>query len=306
MKKSKLLLLGFLLLSFTFSSAQVLQFTPYDELPELNKSYKPTYSDDMPEWGKMLYSYPINFDVIDRAFVKWEAANKDKKTPLMRYYKIWRKAITPYVGADGEIETPDVKLINQNLIRFQTQSLQPRRAPAAANSSNWTFWGPKETYWLNESGSATVPKTAPWQANVYSFDVTDKNPNLLYAGTETGFINKTTDKGKNWELKGTNYPFGGGAGAIAIHPVNLDTVLVGAGTAIHITMDGGETWKRTISSVGGINRMKYDYNNPDKAIACSSNGIYYSNNSGINWYKSANTDTWVMNTNPVKAILYML
>lgn len=79
MKKSKLLLLGFLLLSFTFSSAQVLQFTPYDELPELNKSYKPTYSDDMPEWGKMLYSYPINFDVIDRAFVKWEAANKDKK-----------------------------------------------------------------------------------------------------------------------------------------------------------------------------------------------------------------------------------
>ena len=52
--------------------------------------------------------------------------------------------------------------------------------------------------------------------------------------------------------------------------------------------------------------MKYDYNNPDKAIACSSNGIYYSNNSGINWYKSANTDTWVMNTNPVKAILYML
>ena len=298
MKKSKLLLLGFLLLSFTFSSAQVLQFTPYDELPELNKSYKPTYSDDMPEWGKMLYSYPINFDVIDRAFVKWEAANKDKKTPLMRYYKIWRKAITPYVGADGEIETPDVKLINQNLIRFQTQSLQPRRAPAAANSSNWTFWGPKETYWLNESGSATVPKTAPWQANVYSFDVTDKNPNLLYAGTETGFINKTTDKGKNWELKGTNYPFGGGAGAIAIHPVNLDTVLVGAGTAIHITMDGGETWKRTISSVGGINRMKYDYNNPDKAIACSSNGIYYSNNSGINWYKSVNTDTWDIEYKP--------
>ena len=59
MKKSKLLLLGFLLLSFTFSSAQVLQFTPYDELPELNKSYKPTYSDDMPEWGKCCIPIPL-------------------------------------------------------------------------------------------------------------------------------------------------------------------------------------------------------------------------------------------------------
>ena len=139
MKKSKFYLLASLLVFFTFSSAQINQFTPYDELPELNKSYKPTYSEDMPEWGKMLYTYPVNFNEIDRAFIKWEAANKDKKTPLMRYFKIWRKAITPYVDSEGKIETPDIQRINQNLVKFQTQSLQPRRAPAAGNSSSWTF-----------------------------------------------------------------------------------------------------------------------------------------------------------------------
>ena len=84
MKKSRFYLLALLFVCFTFGSAQVQQFTPYDELPELNKSYKPTFSDDMPDWGKMLYTYPVNFNEIDRAFIKWEAANKDKKTSLMR------------------------------------------------------------------------------------------------------------------------------------------------------------------------------------------------------------------------------
>jgi len=128
----------------------------------------------MPEWGKMLYSYPINFNTIDRAFTIWEANNKDKKTDLMRYYKLWRKAITPYVTDEGEIKMPDVNIVRENLRRAQINSLKPRRAPAAGNTSNWTFWGPKQTFWLNESGSTTAPGPANWQANVYSFDVTEK------------------------------------------------------------------------------------------------------------------------------------
>lgn len=288
------------LVAVTCTFGQVQQFTYYDELPELNKSLKPVYSDDMPEWGKMLYTYPINFNTIDRAFIKWEAANKDQKNPLMRWYKIWRKAITPYVNEDGVIDTPDAQLIKQSLVSFQTKSLQPMRAPAAGNTSSWSFWGPKETYWLNESGNATAPGTAPWQANVYSFDVTDKNPDLLYAGTETGFINKTTDKGKTWTISGLNYPFGGGVGAIAIHPVNLDTVLVGAGGTIHRTVNGGATWATTWSqtSIGTPNRMKFDYNNPNNAIACSWSGVWISNDAGATWKQRTFTDTWDVEYKP--------
>lgn len=299
MMKSKTFFLSLFLVCFTFGFAQVSQFTPYDELPELNKSYKPVYSDNMPEWGKMLYQYPINFNEVDRAFVKWEAANKDKKTALMRWFKIWRKAITPYVDADGEINMPSIELINRNLMRAQANSRKPFRAPAVGNNSNWTFWGPKETFFLND-GSTETPKPAPWQANVYSFDVTDKDPNLLYAGTETGFVNKTTDKGQTWQITGLNYPFGGGVGAIAIHPENLDTVLVGAGRAIHITKNGGKTWERAQvgSNFGYVNRMRYDYNNPNNAIVAGSNGIYYSIDAGESWRRCSYSDTWDVEYKP--------
>ena len=34
--------------------------TPYDKLPGNIVSHKPVYSDDMPDWAKMMYQYPIN------------------------------------------------------------------------------------------------------------------------------------------------------------------------------------------------------------------------------------------------------
>ena len=277
--------------------AQTQRYTPYDQLPEIDKILKPNYSDDMPEWGKMLYSYPINFNTIDRAFTIWEANNKDKKTDLMRYYKLWRKAITPYVTYDGEISMPDVNIIKESLQRAQANSLKPRRAPAAGNTSNWTFWGPKQTFWLNESGSTTTPAAAPWQANVYSFDVTEKNPDILYCGTETGFVNKSVDKGKTWTLCGLDYPFGGGLTSVAIHPENPDTVLVSGGGTIHRTLDGGVTWART---TGGIDasRMKFDLKNPSNLIACGGNGVYTSNNFGASWTRRTFRDTWDVEYKP--------
>ena len=81
---TSVLLLFFGLITY----AQTQRYTTYDDLPEIDRILKPNYSDDMPEWGKMLYSYPINFNTIDRAFTIWEANNKDKKTDLMRYYKL--------------------------------------------------------------------------------------------------------------------------------------------------------------------------------------------------------------------------
>lgn len=294
----KIVCTSVLLLFFSLiTHAQTQRYTPYDELPEIDRILKPDYSDDMPEWGKMLYSYPINFNTIDRAFTIWEANNKDKKTSLMRYYKLWRKAITPYVTYEGEISMPDVSIIKESLIRAQVNSLKPRRAPAAGNNSSWTFWGPKQTFWLNESGSATTPAPAPWQANVYSFDVTEKNPNILYCGTETGFVNKSIDKGKTWTLCGLNYPFGGGLTSVAIHPENPDTVLVSGGGAIHRSLNGGETWVR---ATGGFDasRMKFDLNKQSNLVACGGKGIYTSNNFGASWSQRYTREAWDVEYKP--------
>lgn len=289
---TSVLLLFFGLITY----AQTQRYTTYDDLPEIDRILKPNYSDDMPEWGKMLYSYPINFNTIDRAFTIWEANNKDKKTDLMRYYKLWRKAITPYVSYNGEISMPDVTIIRENLRRAQINSLKPRRAPAAGNNSNWTFWGPKQTFWLNESGSTTAPGPANWQANVYSFDVTEKNPNILYCGTETGFVNKSIDKGKTWTLCGLNYPFGGGITSVAINPDNSDTTLVSGGGSIHRTLDGGQTWATTGSF--DASRMKFNLKKNSNLVACGSKGIFTSNNYGASWSQRTTRETWDVEYKP--------
>lgn len=44
------------------------RYTPYDELPGINKSEKPAYNDAYPDWAKMMYEYPVNFNEISEAF----------------------------------------------------------------------------------------------------------------------------------------------------------------------------------------------------------------------------------------------
>jgi hypothetical protein len=217
----------FTLLACTLIQAQT-KFTPYDELPGLNKNYKPAYSADYPDWAKMLYDNNINFFTINEAFDDYVKNHPAEKSPIIRYFKIWRKACEPYVSADGSIRPPGKTTLDNNLQKVQNLSRKPKSKSTFSNAA-WSFLGPKETYWLNTSGSATAPGPAPWQVNVYSFDVAPSDNNILYCGTETGFVNKSTDKGLSWQLLGKDIYFGGAVTAVAIHPHNPDIVFVAAG-----------------------------------------------------------------------------
>jgi photosystem II stability/assembly factor-like uncharacterized protein len=273
------------------------KFTPYDELPSVEKILKPEFSDDMPDWGKMLYQYPVNFNDINTAFARWEIANKGIKNPLIRYYKLWRRHMEPFVDYDGTIVLPDPDEITGNLRKAQSVEQQRMKAPSNENTSAWTFWGPKQTFWLNESGSTTAPKAAPWQVNVYSMDVSEANPDVIYVGTETSFVNKSTDRGKTWQLLGLRYVFGGGVSAIAVHPTNPDTVYVAAGNTVHRSFDGGVTWGRTSASFYA-NRMKLDPVRPSRIVASTNYGVYISENRGISWTRKSTVESWDVEFKP--------
>lgn len=283
--------------NFLFAQ-QPSKFTPYDELPSIEKILKPEYNENMPDWGKMLYQYPVNFYEIDRAFTIWEKQNPGVKNALSRYYKLWRKQLEGYIDNDGNIHLPDLKILETNLKRAQSIDSQLRKAPAAGNTSNWTFLGPKETFWLNESGSTTTPKACPWQVNVYSMDVTENFPNVVYVGTETGFVNKTTDKGKTWELCGLKYTFGGGVTAVAINPRNTDTVYVAAGNTVHRSYDGGKKWSRSANGAFSANRMKIDPRKPSKIVASTNKGIWISTNNASSWVQKTTTECWDVELKP--------
>ncbi|MCX6227481.1 MAG: discoidin domain-containing protein [Bacteroidia bacterium] len=262
------------------------QFTAYDDIPGVIKSYKPAYSDSFPEWAKMLYNTPINVDEIEKGFQNYMSAHPGEKSPVIRYYKIWRRAVESYILEDGSIQVPDLKEYQQNLLSAQKDAVRNFKTGSGDNS-NWAFLGPRQTFWLNESGSQQAPLSCPWQVNVYSFDVSVSNNSIIYVGTETGFVNKSIDNGLTWQLCGQGYPFGGAATAVAIHPGNSDLVYVSAGNQIHKTIDGGQNWTPMLvtSNLFGADRLIIDQSQPDKLVAAAGTGVYLSSDGGTSWTK---------------------
>ncbi len=262
------------------------QYTPYDELPGIIRSYKPAYCNNLPAWAKMLYQTPVNFNDISRDYELYMAQHPGEKSAINRYFQIWRRAVGPFAHPDGTIELPDLQSFYEN-VRIPQLNAGRFVEHAPQNGADWTFLGPQETFWLNETGAATAPPSCPWQANVYSFDVANSDNNIIYCGTETGYVNKTTNKGLTWQLVGQNYPFGGGVTAVAVHPSNPDMVYVAAGNQVHRTIDGGMTWAPILpaSDLFYADRMKIDPLNPQKIIAASGNGLYLSNDGGAIWAK---------------------
>jgi hypothetical protein len=141
------------------------QYTPYDELPTIPRSDKPAYSNNYPDWAKMLYQYPIN-----SSFEKYISQNKGVNNPIVRYFKLWRRSVSSFAKDDGTIVLPDLNNLNEAILRHQVNVGSELKASELSNSS-WTFIGPKETYWLNSSGSTPAPGSCPWQVNVYALEV---------------------------------------------------------------------------------------------------------------------------------------
>ena len=289
-------------LSFLFLGnllwSQVL-YTEYDELPGIIKAYKPAYQAEFPEWAKMLYQFPVNTMEIEKKFQSYMLDHKGEKSPIIRYYKIWRRATESYTNSEGLIQLPDVPEMRKNLLAVQLES-NKKATSTSQSTSSWTFLGPKNTYWLNSSGSSTAPKSCPWQVNIYSFDVSASNNDILFCGTETSLVNKTIDNGITWEQSGKEYPFGGGVTAVVIHPTDPNIVYVAAGNQIHKTINGGTIWTPMLPSDGLFNasRLKIDYNNPDKIIAAANNGIHITTNGGSTWLRKTTLRTWDVDIKP--------
>lgn len=269
--------------------------TPYDNFPGIIASYKPAYDSSFPHWAKMLYEYPVNFQELTNEYKGYNSKNPHESSPIVRYYKMWSRAVAPYVLADGSIHDPDLIACQAKLKKAQREVKNNTR-----DDANWTFLGPKETYLLNEAGSPNTPLPTPTQVNIYAFDVAKSNHNILYAGSETGYLNKTTDEGLTWQLLAPYYPFGGGITAVAIHPVNSEIIYVGAGNEVHKSMDGGLTWSPMLPAGMNFNadKLTIDTFNPQKILSASSNGIHLSIDGGESWTEKWYLPSWDVEIKP--------
>ena len=275
--------------------------TPYDGLPGIIATYKPTYQESFPDWAKKLYEYPVNYKEIDKEYTAYKA-NNPSKTPIERYYKIWRRVVADYVLSDGTIVLPEQKKTGKITKKYGIAS-----KGTDASNSDWTFLGPKSTYWLNEANAPEIPNIAPWQVNVYAMAVSKANTNIIYAGTETGYINKSIDKGLTWSLLAPDYLFGSGVTSIAIHPTNPNIVFAAAAKQIHKTLNGGDTWFPLLNIELDVNHISIDEMNTDRILASTNKGIYSSSDAGTNWVQRTSNMAYDIQVSPASSnIIYAL
>lgn len=249
----------------------------------------------MPKWMNDILSNSdgVNYkETVDRynEFVKM-LPNNGKKTPynktFINAFRWWKRTYSPFVGSDGLIHFPSNSDMNSLVASANRQTQYSNRLKSAvATNDSWHVISPFVTF------DADSKKKALWQSNVSRIDASNTNPDIVYCGTDTGMVFKTTDKGKNWTACDPLRFFGGEITTLEVSNSNPDKVVIGSAmNGLFITQDGGNTWK-SITPLKGVGKelhrvrdAVFDPRNDNHIIVGTDEGVWDSKDNGVTWTK---------------------
>ncbi|MDH3292085.1 MAG: hypothetical protein OEO20_13035 [Gemmatimonadota bacterium] len=146
---------------------------------------------------------------------------------------------------------------------------------------------------------------AGMSGRIGAIDAVDANPNVIYVGTATGGLWKSTTGGVTWTPVMDDLP-ASSIGAVTIHQPAPDLVWVGTGernrrnsagvgTGVYRTLDGGKTWaKMGLDNTGAIDAILIHPMNPDVVYVgalgntwadSEDRGVYKTSDGGKTWTK---------------------
>jgi len=250
-----------------------------------------------------MYSENPNVSEVDYLYYQYYRNNSFQKNIHTQNYKHWKRQIEDYLSSDGYIHIPsrsEEEATNRTLIEKRQKS---RLKSGAGTQANWICLGPTETY--NDKGEGNFPVS--WQANVYCIDQSVSNPNILFVGTESGGVFKTTDKGLNWTLASKNEIFCNGVSDIKIAHSNSQIVFATANKRIYKTEDGSATWKEVHYIGENGNQLLIHPTNPQVVFCVSPKGLHKSDDGGENWQTPFAEKCWDIAYHPTNSdIVYLL
>lgn len=148
------------------------------------------------------------------------------------------------------------------------------------------------------------------------------NPSVMWVGSASGGIWKTTDAGASW-FPLDDFMASLSVGCMAIDPINPDVLYAGTGegffdaaegssntaairgAGIFKTANGGTTWTQMPSTAGQdwyfVNRLAIDPTNPSIILAATATGIYRTTDGGANWTQRAPYNTLDVVLDPADA-----
>ncbi len=179
---------------------------------------------------------------------------------------------------------------------------------------NWTKISPdlttnnKEKQKQENSGGLSADNTsAENHCTIFTIAESPIDDNLVWAGTDDGNLQYTTDGGKTWTNVAKNYAAAGipaQTWVSSIEPSKFDKSTVYATFDNHMygdhktyiarSKDMGKTWTMFTSDefTGFAHKLKEDNVNKDLLFAGTEMGLYASLDAGITWFRMKNNIPW--------------
>jgi photosystem II stability/assembly factor-like uncharacterized protein len=177
------------------------------------------------------------------------------------------------------------------LLSAAAVSAAPRLLPAPEHGYGFAY-GPWRSSRIGGGGYVLNVVPAPGR------------PGTLYAHSDVGGLYRSDDDGRKWRMLHGNMPTLGKAvyqvRALAVHPRDADTVLIGTGTRVRgiegggvwKTTDGGASWRRVLEvpfdgnapNRKGGQTLQFAPSDPDRAWAgTAGGGLWRSDDAGETW-----------------------
>lgn len=228
-----------------------------------------TPTSDMPAWVQLLYSDNPDIGAVVDAYQEYYKHHEFVKNTHTQYYKRWLHSVRAgtYQPKTAEQRAGDAAYLQQLYNRRKGDVLQ---SPSAG--SPWTCLGPF-TYDEDAAGMSY----AAGSAHVYTVEQSRSKPDILYAGTATAGLWKSTDKGETWTLK-TAGLLVEEVYALEVDFSNANTVYMSGAGALWKSTDGGDTW----SEIGDDGFRAVEQSIRDIALSPSNNALLFvASNQGL-------------------------
>ncbi|MFL0101877.1 GEVED domain-containing protein [Tenacibaculum maritimum] len=244
---------------------------------------------EYPVWEEMLLLDKVKFSDIVVAFKAYKSNNILDKETIEHFEKL-EKRIKPTLDSEGYYISKQAQY--QNLLAY-------RKAKPNGNASQ-TIYGKsasfvsaeipnKDSYgrWKNLGpfGDPEVRWSATGNGAMQYIKMHPTNPAIMYACSRNGGLWKTINYGKNWTPE-TDYFATNNTSCIEICPKNPAILYLGAAEdqKIWYSSDEGKSWEDRSTGISGtIYDIHSDPIDDTRAIAATSNGIYITQNAGMNW-----------------------
>ena len=273
---------------------------------ELFKTVPPIEA-DTPEWAILMYSADPNVYEVEKLYQEYYSNRVFQKSTHSQNYKKWRKDLADnnWVSPNGKFNIPSFEEEQEQKAIWERQWQESQNNPSRA--ATWQPLGPFET--RDRNSNAWISS----QVNVYTIDQSLSDPNIVYCGTESGGVFRSSNKGTSWTNIGNALNLGG-VTTVKVHPTAPNTVYIGQGHNVYRSTDAGANWT-TVFTRNNFNATDILFvpaagANPQIVLIAgtgSGGGLIRSTDSGTNWTSISTSRCWDLELKPGSAdTVYLL